>query len=51
MDTIIFFLIFLVLVAVWTGRRWLVIPMFLIALAATLLWFRHHATDVLPLNF
>lgn len=51
MDTIIFLLIFIVLAAMWTGRRWLVIVLFLLALTATLLWFRYHVTEPLPLSF
>lgn len=51
MDTIIFALIFLVLIAMTTRRRRLVIALFLLALTATLLWFKYHVTDPLPLSF
>jgi hypothetical protein len=50
-DTILFALIFAVLAAMTTGRRWLVIALFLLTLAATLAGFRWHVTEALPLNF
>src|SRR4051794_10069150 len=51
MDTIIFLLIFATLLAMSSGRRWLVVVLFLVTLAATLLLFSYHATSKLNLNF
>jgi hypothetical protein len=34
-----------------TGRRWLVLTLYFVSLAATLLLFNHHATSQLDLNF
>jgi uncharacterized membrane protein YagU involved in acid resistance len=51
MDTILFALILGVLLVMLTGRRGPVIALFLAALAGTLLWFRYHVTEALPLNF
>ena len=51
LDTIIFVLIFFTLLAMRTGRRWLVLTLFFTSLAATMLLFNHHATSALNLNF
>ena len=51
LDTIIFVLIFLTLLAMRTGRRWLVLTLYFVSLAATMLLFNHHATSQLNLNF
>jgi hypothetical protein len=51
LDTIIFILIFFTLLAMGTGRRWLVLTLFFASLAATMLLFNHHATSTLDLNF
>jgi len=51
MDTILFALILGVLLSMFAGRRGPVIALFLIALAGTLMWFRYHVTETLPLNF
>ncbi|MBY0528363.1 MAG: hypothetical protein K2R98_33540 [Gemmataceae bacterium] len=51
MDTIIFLLILTTLFAMRTARLWVVVAFFVVALAATLLLFNHHATSKLPLNF
>ena len=51
MDTIIFILILLTLLAMGTGRRWLVLTLFFTSLAATMLLFNHHVTSSLDLNF
>jgi hypothetical protein len=51
LDTIIFILIFFTLLAMRTGRRWLVLTLFFTSLAATMLLFNHHATSALNLNF
>lgn len=51
MDTIIFFLIFCAFLAMPTGKRWLVLSLFVLALVAMMLLFKHHVTDPLQLNF
>lgn len=51
MDTIIFILILFTLLAMRTGRRWLVLTLFFTSLAATMLLFNHHVTSSLDLNF
>lgn len=51
MDTIIFALIFLTLLAMRTRRRWLALALYFVSLAAVLLLFNHHATSELGLNF
>ena len=51
MDTIIFLLILGTLLATRRRGRWLVPALFVASLAATLLLFRHHVTNRLPLNF
>lgn len=43
--------IFFTLLAMGTGRRWLVLTLYFVSLAATLLLFNHHATSQLDLNF
>jgi hypothetical protein len=51
LDTIIFALIFLTLLALRGRRRWLALTLFFVSLGATLLLFKHHVTSTLPLNF
>lgn len=51
MDTIIFFLIFCAFLAMRSGKRWLVLSLFLLALLAMILLFKHHVTEPLRLNF
>ncbi len=51
MDTIIFILIFFTLLAMRTGKRWLVLTLFFASLTATMLLFNHHASSTLDLNF
>jgi hypothetical protein len=51
LDTIIFILILFTLLAMRTGRRWLVLMLFFVSLAATMLLFNHHVTSTLDLNF
>jgi hypothetical protein len=51
LDTIIFVLIFFTLLAMGTGRRWLVLTLYFVSLAATLLLFNYHVTSQLNLNF
>ncbi|CAA9462979.1 MAG: hypothetical protein AVDCRST_MAG28-3624 [uncultured Rubrobacteraceae bacterium] len=51
MDTIIFVLIFFTLLAMLTGRRWLVLTLFFVSLTATMLLFNYHVTSRLDLNF
>lgn len=51
-DTILFGLILATGVAAVRGaRRWLVLALFFVSLAAALLVFRHHVTSALDLNF
>ena len=51
MDTVIFVLIFFTLLSMGTGRRWLVLTLFFVSLAATLLLFNYHVTSQLDLSF
>ncbi len=51
MDTIIFGLIFSTLLAMFTGKRWLVLSLFFASLLTTMLLFQHHATGDLFLSF
>jgi hypothetical protein len=51
MDSLIFLLIFATLIALVRGYRKTALTLFALSLAATLLLFRHHATDPLPLSF
>lgn len=51
MDTIIFVLIFLTFLAMRTRRRWLVLTLYFVSLAATMLLFNYHVTSQLDLNF
>ena len=51
LDTIIFVLIFFTLLAMRTGKRWLVLTLFFTSLAATMLLFNYHVTSQLDLNF
>ena len=51
MDTIIFVLILLTLLAMRLRRRWLVLALYFVSLAATMLLFDHHVTSALDLNF
>ena len=51
MDTIIFVLIFFTLLSMRTRRRWLVLTLYFVSLAATMLLFNHHVTSELDLNF
>jgi hypothetical protein len=51
LDTLIFILILFTLLAMRTGRRWLVLTLFFVSLAATMLLFNHHVTSTLDLNF
>lgn len=51
MDTSIFVLIFFTLLATRTQRRWLVLKLYFVSLAATMLLFNHHVTSTLDLNF
>ncbi|CAA9413534.1 MAG: hypothetical protein AVDCRST_MAG78-528 [uncultured Rubrobacteraceae bacterium] len=51
LDPIIFVLIFFTLLAMGTGRCWLVLTLYFASLAATLLLFNYHVTSRLDLNF
>jgi len=51
LNTIIFVLIFFTLLSMGTGRRWLVLTLYFVSLAATLLLFNYHVTSQLDLNF
>lgn len=51
MDTIIFILIFFTLLVMYARRRWLVLTLYFVSLAATILLFNHHVTSELNLNF
>jgi hypothetical protein len=50
-DTIIFILIFFTLLAMYTRQRRLVLTLYFVSLAATMLLFNHHVTSALNLNF
>jgi hypothetical protein len=50
MDTLIFLLIVLTFVAMWRGKHRASGVLFVLALVAMLLIFRHHATDTLPIS-
>ena len=51
MDAIIFVLIFFTLLAMHSRRRWLVLTLYFVSLAATMLLFNYHVTSELNLNF
>jgi hypothetical protein len=51
LDTIIFVLIFFTLLSMRTRRRWLVLTLYFVSLAVTMLLFNHHVTSELDLNF
>jgi hypothetical protein len=50
-DTLIFLLIFLTLLAMVVGKRALALGLFFVSLLATLLLFGMHVTSSLKLNF
>ncbi len=50
MDTVIFALIFFSLLAMHYQKRWLVLTLYFVSLAAMMLLFSHHATSELNLN-
>lgn len=51
MDTLIFLLIFVMLLAMWRGRYRLGWVLFVIAFIMTGLLFWHHTTDALEISF
>ncbi len=51
MDSIIFFLILCAYLAMFSGKRWLVLCLFFLSLIAMMLLFKHHVTEPLKLNF
>lgn len=51
MDTIIFSLIFCTLLSMLSGKRWLIVSLFFICFALTMLLFRMHVSSTLDLNF
>ncbi len=51
LDTIIFVLIFFTLLAIYTGKRWLVLTLYFVSLVAAMLLFNYHVTSDLDLNF
>jgi hypothetical protein len=51
LDTIVFVLIFFTLLAMRAQKRWLVLTLYFVSLAATMLLFNHHVTSELNLNF